>query len=177
VRATAREVGEDFRAEAESKGLKLVWEEAESEPVTIHSDHARVRQILSNLVSNAVKYTQQGGTIRIVVERRQKPDDGDSPWIAIDVTDDGPGISPEQQALLFQEFSRFDATAIQGSGIGLAISDRISRALGGAITVKSGIGRGSTFTLWLPAGVTKVQPGGAASRVPFSSSEPSRDPS
>jgi signal transduction histidine kinase len=118
--------------------------------LTLHSDHARVRQILSNLVSNAVKYTPDGGSVHIRVEPRQKPDAGDTAWVAIDVADNGPGVSPEQQETLFDEFSRFDAAGVQGSGIGLAISQRIARALGAAITVQSTVGEGSTFTLWLP---------------------------
>ena len=152
VRATAREVSEDFRAAAESKGLAFVLEDAPSEPLTLHSDRARVRQILSNLVSNAVKYTPHGGSVHIRVEPRHKPDARDADWVAIDVADTGPGVSPEQQKTLFDEFSRFDAAGVQGSGIGLAISERIARALDAALTVKSSVGDGSTFTLWLPAG-------------------------
>ena len=150
ARAAAREVSEDFRAEAEARQLTLVSEETGPEPLMLHSDRARVRQVLSNLVSNAVKYTPAGGTIHVLVEARPKPgDDGD--WVAIDVADTGPGISPEQQATLFHEFARFDADAAQGSGIGLAISERIARALGATISVRSDVGEGSTFTLWLPA--------------------------
>ena len=151
VRATAKEVGEDFRADAASRGLELELEEAGADPLTISSDHARVRQILSNLVSNAVKYTPRGGSVHLRVERRQKPGASDREWVAIDVADNGPGISPEQQETLFHEFSRFDAAGVQGSGIGLAISQRIARALDAEITVKSADGEGSTFTLWLPA--------------------------
>jgi signal transduction histidine kinase len=151
VRAMAREVSEDFRAEAEAKRLTLVLDESRPEPVIVHSDRARVRQVVSNLVSNAVKYTPAGGAIHILVEARPRPGDDDSEWIAIDVADTGPGISPDQQATLFHEFARFDAGAAQGSGIGLAISERIARALGATISVRSDVGEGSTFTLWLPA--------------------------
>jgi PAS domain S-box-containing protein len=148
--ATAREVSEDFRAEAESKQLSLALEETGPESLTVCSDHARVRQVLSNLISNAVKYTQPGGNIRIRVQPRSKPGADNGEWVAIDVADDGPGIAPEQQPRLFDEFARFDPTAAQGSGIGLAISERVARALDGAITVISEVGVGSTFTLWLP---------------------------
>jgi PAS domain S-box-containing protein len=148
--ATARELSEDFRAEAESKQLSLALEDTRLEPLTVCSDHARVRQVLSNLVSNAVKYTQPGGKIRIRVEPRPKPGAENGEWVAIDVADNGPGIAPEQQPRLFDEFARFDPGAAQGSGIGLAISERVARALDGAITVVSEVGVGSTFTLWLP---------------------------
>ena len=149
--ATAREVSEDFRAEAESKQLSLALEDIGSDSLTVCSDHARVRQVLSNLVSNAVKYTRPGGDIRIRVESRPKPDADSGEWVAIDVADNGPGIAPEQQPRLFDEFARFDPGAAKGSGIGLAISERVARALDGAITVASQVGVGSTFTLWLPA--------------------------
>ena len=149
--AAAREVSEDFRAEADSKQLSLALEETGPESLTVCSDHARVRQILSNLVSNAVKYTQHGGKIRIRVEARPKPGTVNGEWFAINVADNGPGVAPEQQPRLFDEFARFDQGATQGSGIGLAISERVARALDGTITVVSEVGVGSTFTLWLPA--------------------------
>ena len=70
--------------------------------------------------------------------------------IAVDVSDTGPGIPEGQRHLLFREFSRLDPEATHGAGLGLAISHRIAAALGGKITVDSDVGRGSTFTLWLP---------------------------
>ena len=157
--ATAREVSEDFRAEADSKQLSLALDETGPESLTVCSDHARVRQVLSNLVSNAVKYTKPGGNIRIRVEPRPKPGAENGEWIAIDVADNGPGVAPEQQPRLFDEFARFDPGAAQGSGIGLAISERVARALEGAITVVSEVGVGSTFTLWLPANAERHEEG------------------
>jgi signal transduction histidine kinase len=70
--------------------------------------------------------------------------------IAIRVADTGPGIPADKQERIFQEFTRLDPEAEQGAGVGLAISRRIARLLGGDITVESAEGRGSTFTLWLP---------------------------
>jgi PAS domain S-box-containing protein len=157
--ATAREVSEDFRAEADSKQLSLALDETGPESLTVCSDHARVRQVLSNLVSNAVKYTKPGGNIRIRVEPRPKPGAENGEWVAIDVADNGPGVAPEQQPRLFDEFARFDPGAAQGSGIGLAISERVARALDGAITVVSEVGVGSTFTLWLPANAERHEEG------------------
>lgn len=77
------------------------------------------------------------------------PRDGD--WIAIRVTDTGPGIPAGKQETIFQEFTRLDPEAQHGAGVGLAISRRIARLLGGNITVESEVGRGSTFTLALPS--------------------------
>jgi len=155
--ATAMEVSEDFRAEAEAKQLTMTLEDTGPEPLTVCSDHARVRQVLSNLVSNAVKYTPSGGNIRIRVEPRPKPGAEDEEWIATDIADNGPGISPDQLPRLFDEFARFDPKAAQGSGIGLAISERIAGALGGTISVVSETGTGSTFTLWLPANAPPIK--------------------
>jgi signal transduction histidine kinase len=71
--------------------------------------------------------------------------------VAIAVSDDGPGIPYEKQNMLFREFTRFNPGAAQGSGIGLAISQRVARALNATITFTSKPGAGSTFTLWVPA--------------------------
>jgi len=77
---------------------------------------------------------------------------GPGPWVAVEVSDTGPGIPEAQKQLLFQEFRRLGTAAGEkGAGIGLTISERIARAIGAEITVASELGRGSTFTLWLPA--------------------------
>jgi len=144
----AREVAEDFRAQAGAAGLGLEVRAADA--LRMGTDPTRVRQILSNLLSNAVKYTPEG---RITVEIDPRPD-GHAPrrgeWIAIRVTDTGPGIPPAKREAIFQEFTRLDPAAQHGAGVGLAISRRIARLLDGDITVESEEGRGSTFSLWLP---------------------------
>lgn len=145
----ARELVGEYRAQAEAKGLDIRFERAETLPL-IRSDSARIRQILGNLLSNAVKYTQQGC---VTVRVRFRPTDGDSgpgEWVAIEVSDTGPGIPPEKSHLLFKEFSRLNHDAAPGSGLGLAISQRIAHALGGDLSMESQGGAGSTFTLWLP---------------------------
>jgi two-component system sensor histidine kinase BarA len=80
--------------------------------------------------------------------------DGEGPrpgeWIAVRVRDTGPGIPPDKRERIFQEFTRLDPDAEQGAGVGLAISRRISELMGGEITLDSEVGRGSTFTLWIP---------------------------
>lgn len=141
------DAAEEYRAQTASKGLRLDVQVPESIP-RVSTDGARVRQVLGNLLSNAVKYTREGAvTIRV-----EAPDDGAEPGrLAIHVTDTGPGIPEEQRAALFEEFVRLDPSAGPGAGVGLTISRRIAEALGGEITVQSEKGRGSTFTLWLPA--------------------------
>ena len=152
VPTLVREVAEEFRAQAQRQRLTLAYDVTPRLP-TIESDPARVRQILANLVSNAVKYTPAGGhvAVRAGVRLPEAPlHAGD--WVALDVTDTGPGIPEEKKPLLFQEFTRFDPGAAHGTGIGLAISWRVARALGGDLRAESEPGVGSTFTLWLPVG-------------------------
>lgn len=147
-----REIADEYRARAETDGLSMVVDAPDEFPA-LESDAARVRQILGNLLSNAIKYTDDGGiTVRVALR-----DDARAPragrWVAVDVRDTGRGIPVEQQKLVFQEFRRLEnAGETTGAGIGLAISQRIARALDGEITVESQAGRGSTFTLWLPLG-------------------------
>jgi signal transduction histidine kinase len=144
-----REAAEEYEAQAEAKGLVIRVQLPEA-PLPVTTDGKRVRQVLGNLISNAVKYTP-GGMVTI---RLDPPPDGDGApsghRVPIHVVDTGPGIPTEQRHLLFQEFVRLDPQAGPGAGVGLAISQRIAEVLGGEITVESEPGRGSTFTLWLP---------------------------
>ncbi|MDF2772512.1 MAG: ATP-binding region ATPase domain protein [Geminicoccaceae bacterium] len=153
--AVVFEIAAEFRAAAAAKSLDFAVSDPQDEEshvsLVIESDAARVPQILANLASNAVKYTQPGG--RILVAARVALA-GETPWhgrgVAVTVTDNGSGIPFEKQAMVFREFARFDPGAAAGSGIGLAISRRLARALGGDITFTSTPGVGSAFTLWLP---------------------------
>lgn len=151
--ATVRDTVEGFRAAALARNLDLTaLESLDERPLVIDSDPARVRQIVANLVSNAVKYTQAGGTVEVgvrVAGETEGPTKGD--WIAVTVADNGPGIPLEKQNLLFREFTRFAPEAAHGSGIGLAFSQQLARGLGAVITFRSSPGVGSTFTAWFPA--------------------------
>jgi signal transduction histidine kinase len=150
VRNAAREAAEEYRAQAEAKGLSMRTEIPDELPM-VESDAARIRQILGNLISNAVKYTRQGGVTVGVEARAGGMTPGPGPWVAVEVSDTGPGIPEAQKQLLFQEFRRLETAAGEkGAGLGLTLSERIARAIGGEITVASKLGRGSTFTLWLP---------------------------
>ena len=109
----------------------------------------RLRQILLNLLSNACKFTKQGEVklhVKKVVDGRN--------WIEIAVADTGIGMTPEQQAKLFEEFTQADAATARrfgGTGLGLAITRKLARMMGGDVTVASEPGKGSVFTVRLPA--------------------------
>jgi PAS domain S-box-containing protein len=155
VAEITREIVDEFRAESTARRITLGLEVPDGAPASalmVESDGPRVRQILANLVSNAMKYTGADGRVKVSAS---VPTNGDKPgegqFVAITVADNGPGIPFEKQNMLFREFTRFSPEVAQGAGIGLAISQRIARALDGAITVKSQPGVGSAFTLWLPA--------------------------
>jgi signal transduction histidine kinase len=117
---------------------------------TMNADQIRVRQALLNLMSNANKFTSKG---TITIDARAQAENGRD-WIAIAVSDTGIGMTPEQMGKLFQEFSQASsgtAAKYGGTGLGLAISRRFCQMMGGDIAVESEPGRGSTFTMRLPA--------------------------
>jgi signal transduction histidine kinase len=149
IRETVRDVADAFRPQCEAKGLAMDVQLPEDFP-PIESDAARVRQVVGNLISNAIKYTP-AGRVGIRMSLRNHPaSPRPTRCVAVDVSDTGPGIPETKRHLLFQEFVRLDPQAAAGAGIGLTISRRLARALGGDITVESEVGRGTTFTLWLP---------------------------
>ena len=130
---------------ADKHGSKLSLEFPESQPITIVSDPRRVRQILLNLLSNAIKF---GAGKPIQVSIRRASEDG----VTVAVTDHGDGIAPEDQERIFQEFVQLGKTQLQeGTGLGLPISRRLAELLHGSLVCTSQLGRGSTFTLTLPA--------------------------
>ena len=116
----------------------------------MHGDPMRVRQIVLNLLSNACKFTE-GGEISLTATRRTA---GGKDWVRFAVADTGIGMTPEQQAKVFEEFSQADSSTTRkygGTGLGLAISRRLCRMMGGDIELTSEPGVGSTFTARLPA--------------------------
>lgn len=138
-----RDVADVGHALAARKGIGFVVRLPVRAPATVHGDAQRLRQILLNLVNNAIKFTDAGGvTFELVAA-----DPGDQRFR---ISDTGPGISPAMQARLFQRYSQ-DATGRRagGSGLGLAISQELAQLMGGVITVESAPGRGSCFTLQL----------------------------
>ncbi|HEU4564342.1 MAG TPA: HAMP domain-containing sensor histidine kinase [Gemmatimonadaceae bacterium] len=149
VRGIAADLVEEYRAMARGAGHRVELVESNGLP-PVMTDPERVRQVLGNLLSNAVKYTPPGGRIIVRTERRtlQREQEG-ADALAVDVIDTGPGIAGDKQEEIFHEFSRLSPDEHPGAGLGLAISRRIARQLGGDITVASEPGRGSRFTLWL----------------------------
>src|SRR5205814_1357167 len=130
------------------------------EPNPIYrGDDERARQILVNLLSNAVKFTPPGGTITVQIGQSQAPDPETKlqpkrSYVSFRVTDTGTGIPQEKLISIFDPFVQAQsghARPREGSGLGLTISRRLARLMGGDLTVKSEVGKGSTFTLWLPA--------------------------
>jgi signal transduction histidine kinase len=120
-------------------------------------DPMRLRQILLNLLSNACKFTKQGE-----VKLRARRIGNGRGWVELSVADTGIGMTPEQQARLFEEFSQAEATTSQkfgGTGLGLAISRKLARMMGGDVTVTSEPGRGSVFTLRVPGAAASVVSG------------------
>jgi signal transduction histidine kinase len=150
LRTVAKEIVEEYRAQAEAKELEIELA-AQGALEAVRSDPMRIRQVLGNLVSNAVKYTQTG---RVVVSAGLRAADdaakNGGTWAILEVADTGPGIAREHMHLLFQEFTRMAPEGVEGAGLGLAISQRLAEAMGGRISVESEIDRGSRFTLWLP---------------------------
>jgi hypothetical protein len=144
---------------ADSKGVRLVDAGRGDRGVPYVGDENRVRQIVVNLVSNAVKFTPAGGTVTVrcdTVERApaEARVAGTGPWAFIQVSDTGIGIAPEHQAAVFEPFHQIDAGTTRsagGTGLGLTISRRLARLMGGDLTLESTPGMGSVFTLWLPA--------------------------
>jgi PAS domain S-box-containing protein len=123
---------------------------------TMHADLIKVRQVLLNLLSNAAKFTQGGHVTLTVAREPAGPEDAVAEWISFRVADTGIGISPEQEALLFQPFSQADSSVTRrygGTGLGLALSKRFCQMQGGHITLISELDRGSVFTVRLPAAV------------------------
>lgn len=148
LRSAAREMAEEYRASAEAKGIRLDLDLPDRFPL-IRSDPNRVRQVLGNLISNAVKYTDDG-SVRVRLQLRDGSGKEGQGWGVVEVEDTGIGIPEDQLRFLFQEFSRLSADEREGVGLGLAISQKVAQALGGRIAVRSKLGEGSTFALLLP---------------------------
>jgi PAS domain S-box-containing protein len=146
------DVIEAFRARAQAKGLRLERHFEPPLPETICTDEARLRQILINLLDNALKFTDQGA-VRVTV--RGSEGDAETQRVQFVISDTGIGIPAERLPDLFLPFMQVDGSATRrhgGVGLGLAIAQRLAEALGGHIEVTSQVGQGSTFRLTIDAG-------------------------
>jgi signal transduction histidine kinase len=163
LRPFVLDVASEIESLVSEKGISLSLVMGAALP-RIRTDPTHLRQILVNLLGNAVKYTNQGG---IVIRTRlvdtfpeggpgsARPTYPPTPWIGIQVIDTGIGIHSADQHRIFEEFEQINAgprgnSAERGTGLGLAISRRLAGLIGGMIELESELGRGSTFTLWLP---------------------------
>jgi len=146
-----QEVTNILRVRARQKGIALEYDWASAIPESILGDPTRLRQVLTNIVGNAIKFTDHG-YVRL---RARLVDDEQSPKLAIDVTDSGIGISADAMENLFKPFSQGDTSITRrfgGTGLGLAISRQLAEAMGGNLTAQSELGKGSTFTITIATG-------------------------
>ena len=159
-----------------------------------HGDEARVRQILVNLIGNAIKFTEpragaagraEAGRITVSAGMATTPSPGarlagDGPWVYLRVEDTGAGIPRDRLDAIFEPFVQADMTLTRphgGTGLGLAISRRLARLMGGDVTARSEVGVGSTFFLWLPAApVESLETGGLEGHGPGGEADAERPP-
>jgi len=143
-----------LRANEKCLGLDVTYQPPL--PPAIRTDATRLRQILVNLVGNAIKFTPSG---RVGITVRSAPDDGGPARVQFEVSDTGIGMTPQEQSRLFRPFTQIDmayARRFRGTGLGLSISQKLAGLLGGRIDVVSEPGQGSTFTLTIPCGPAGV---------------------
>src|SRR6267378_739511 len=148
-----------IQPQAAARGLELTVLPAPDPSPVYRGDDERVRQILVNLLSNAVKFTSPGGKITVEIESSRTPDSdtrlqSKRSYVSFRVADTGAGIPDEKLLSIFDPFVQAESghsRPREGSGLGLTISRRLARLMGGDLTVKSELDKGSTFTLWLPA--------------------------
>jgi signal transduction histidine kinase/ActR/RegA family two-component response regulator len=159
-----------WRGPARAKGLKLRIEGAATVPAGVRGDPMRLRQVLNNLISNAMKFTE-AGSITLRLNAWNEEPGGHA--MLIEVADTGPGMTPAQLARLFTPFDQTIAgvSAVHGgTGLGLAISRQLAELMGGRLTARSRLGAGSQFTLSL-----RLQPGEAVAAAPANLDQESRD--
>jgi len=171
LRPFVLDVASEIESLVSEKGLSLSLVMGAALP-RIRTDPTHLRQILMNLLGNAVKYTNDGGIVirtRLVdslpdsgqlgstqtTPATERPNHPATHWIGIQVIDTGIGIDPADQTRIFEEFEQVDAgprgnSAERGTGLGLPISRRLAALIGGIVELESELGKGSTFTLWLP---------------------------
>src|SRR5215203_992133 len=150
LREVLEEVTETFRSVVIQKHVELITHTLPTVPDRFRGDALRVRQVLTNLIGNAFKFTDKG---EVLVRAETATEAGDEPareevLLRITVQDTGIGISPEQQQRLFQSFTQADSSTTRkygGTGLGLVISRRLARLMGGDLTIESTPGKGSTF--------------------------------
>jgi signal transduction histidine kinase/DNA-binding response OmpR family regulator len=150
---------EILSAKAQEKGIYLKTDTSKLPPAII-GDDTRIKQIIINLLGNAVKFTSKGGVNLVADFKKNGTSEGANGIVTIKVTDTGIGISPENQKKLFQPFSQADSSTTRkygGTGLGLVICRKLAELMGGSITLESKEGLGSTFTLKFPAQESELE--------------------
>ena len=165
------------RPTAEQRPVQLALHPPHGSDAYVRADQQRLMQVLLNLLSNAIKYNRPGGAVELLT----RPVDGtdESPFLAIGVRDTGPGIPADRLGELFVAFSRLGAerSGIEGTGLGLALSQRLVEAMGGRLRVESTVGEGSTFWVELPVTQSprgRLEPGRAELPRPERPARPAR---
>ncbi|WZO96193.1 response regulator [Isosphaeraceae bacterium EP7] len=161
----AREAHDQSAALVDGKPIELVFE-APARPIPLVGDRMKLRQVAMNLISNAIKYTEQGC---VTVSVGLAEDDRLGPVARLSVRDTGIGIKPEDHCRLFQNFARLDegyTRKVGGTGLGLVLSDRYARMHGGRIDVQSVYGEGSEFSVLIPLAVTNADGSKATGQAP-----------
>ena len=162
LRQTVEDVITLFQAQAATKALSLNLRYSSSVPRRLRGDAVRIRQVLTNLVGNALKFTERGG-VEVSVERREgEPDEA---TIHIEVKDTGIGIAPEKQRVIFDRFTQADGSMTRrygGMGLGLAIVKQLVDLMHGMVGVKSEPGQGSTFWVRLTLPILPTEEGSVA---------------
>ncbi|GIV15299.1 MAG: hypothetical protein KatS3mg022_0734 [Armatimonadota bacterium] len=150
LRSVVEEVGATFARHAHEKGIELLTVVPPDVPTALRGDPVRIKQILNNLASNALKFTEQG---EVVISAEVLYETDTMAMIRLSVRDTGIGIAPEQQATIFESFTQADGSVTRkygGTGLGLTISRQLTELMGGRIEVQSELGKGSTFRVELP---------------------------
>jgi signal transduction histidine kinase len=145
-----------MKPKAVEKNIELQVIKANGLPAMIYTDPTRLRQCLINLLSNAIKFTEQG-YVRMKVTSQQ---DNAKSFVRFDVEDTGIGIAPDKQKMIFESFTQADGSTTRkygGTGLGLAITKQLAELLGGQITVKSELKKGSVFSLVIPTGIDVME--------------------
>ncbi len=138
---------------AAGRNIRFSENTSKTERLYVLADLQRFKQVLINLLSNAIKYNRESGEVEVSCE--QQPDE----WISIAIRDTGPGITPEDLPKLFTPFERLSASTsnVEGTGLGLVLSQRLVTAMGGTLKVESTLGEGTTFTVAFPQAVSPVE--------------------
>ena len=173
LRDVLEEVTDTFRSVVIQKHVELITHALPTVPDRLRGDALRVRQVLTNLISNAFKFTE-AGQVLVKVETITGETLPDEVLLRISVSDTGIGISPEQLDRLFQSFTQADSSTTRkygGTGLGLVISRRLARLMGGDLTVESTLGNGTTFFFTARLAVEARQPESHARMVPSAVAE------